>query len=261
MAEKTAIAWTDFTFNPWMGCHKVSQGCTHCYAETLTKGRMGKPDLWGLTGTRQRTSPSYWRRPLRWNADAELAGTPKLVFCASLADVFEDHGTPDAPGPNQWRADLWPLIRETRWLDWQLLTKRPENFSRMLPDDWSVENYPNVWLGTSIEDQRVDERAVYLTSVPAVVHFVSYEPAIGPLDLVWTLPDIEWVIVGGESGPGYRKMNLDWARDMQRQVRDAGQAFFFKQDSAPRTEMGIDALGGIYRDYPVRWDRTERIAA
>lgn len=249
MAEKTAIAWTDHTFNPWMGCHKVSQGCTHCYAETMTKNRMGI-DVWGLTGRRQRTGKAVWRKPLRWNEEAALEKRPHRVFCASLADVFEDR-----PDTNSWRPDVFELIRECRWLDFQLLTKRPENFARMLPDDWSVANYPNVWLGTSIEDQRVAERRFDLVSVPAIVHFVSYEPAIGPLELQLWRDDIEWVIVGGESGPGHRKLDLDWARAMQRECANTDTAFFFKQDSGHRTELGIDALGQVFRDYPFTWDR------
>jgi protein gp37 len=256
MAENTAIAWTDHTWNPWMGCHKVSDGCKHCYAEVLVKGRMGRPGMWGLTGTRERTSDAYWRRPRRWNVLAEEAQVPLRIFCASLADVFEDYGTPDAPGPNQWRDDVFDIIRATPWLDWQLLTKRPENIARMVPDDWSLETFPNVWLGTSIEDNRVGHRAAELIKVEASVHFVSYEPAVGPLtppDM--SLYDIEWVIVGGESGPGYRQMDLEWARDMQRWCRLTGTTFFFKQDSAPRTEMGIDALGQVYRDYPLTWNR------
>lgn len=243
MGEKTAIAWTDATWNPWMGCHKVSAGCKHCYAETLTKKRMGL-DVWGLHGRRQRTGKAVWARPYKWNAEARSEGVRRRVFCASLADVFEDE-----PGPNAWRSDVFDVIRDCHWLDFQLLTKRPENFKRMLPDDWN-DGWANVWLGTSIEDNEVAHRALDLTSVPAVVHFVSYEPAIGPLNRL-NLTDIEWVIVGGESGPGYRPMDLAWARDMQRRCRDAGVAYFFKQNAAPRTEMGIDVLGGVYRDYPV----------
>jgi protein gp37 len=176
--------------------------------------------------------------------------TPARVFCASLADVFEDE-----PGPNAWRSDVFDLIRVTPWLDWQLLTKRPENLIRMLPDDWG-NGWPNVWLGASIEDNRVLERAGYLTQVPAIVHFVSYEPAIGPLDGL-PLGDIEWMIVGGESGPGFRPMDLDWARDMRRRCEKRGIAFFFKQSAAYRTELGIDALGEVVRNYPTCWDRTQ----
>jgi protein gp37 len=250
MADKTAIAWCCHTFNPWIGCHKVSQGCTHCYAEALVTKRMGEPGLWGLTGGRRRTSKALWRKPLKWNLDALMDNEPARVFCASLADVFEDR-----VDTNAWRPEVFDLIRSTPWLDWQLLTKRPENLARMLPDDWG-DGYPNVWLGTSIENNAVVHRASELTSVPSYVHFVSYEPAIGPLDEL-PLADIEWVIVGGESGPGYRHMDLSWAHDMRRRCRRAGTAFFFKQDSAPRTEMGIGALGAIYRDYPrsaPRWE-------
>jgi protein gp37 len=248
MGDNTAIAWTDHTFNPWMGCHKVSDGCKHCYAETLTKGRMGL-DVWGLTGHRRRTGKGTWNKPYRWNLDAMLHGERRRVFCASLADLFEDK-----EGPNQWRADVFELIRQTPWLDFQLLTKRPENLERMLPDDWGA-GWPNVWLGTSIEDNRVVERAPILVSTPAVVHFVSYEPALGPLDEL-DLGHLEWIIFGGESGPGYRATDLEWARDMQRRCDEAGVAFFFKQDSGPRTEMGIDALGAVFRDFPL--DRSPR---
>jgi protein gp37 len=177
----------------------------------------------------------------------------------SLGDFFED-----APGPNAWRSDAWEVIHQTPNLDWQILTKRPENIERMLPDSWADNKWgywPNCWFGTSIEDNRVADRAPILTSVPAEIHFISYEPAIGPGDEI-PLDHLEWVIVGGESGPGYRKMDLDWARDMQARcalgVRGLNPiAFFFKQNSAPRTEMGIDALGAIYREWPKSWDRKE----
>jgi protein gp37 len=258
MGEVTAIAWTDHTWNPWMGCHKVSAGCKNCYAETLTKKRM-KLEVWGLNGPRQRTGKAIWARPHTWNREARNERRPHMVFCASLADVFEDE-----PGPNAWRSDVFDVIRQTPWLDYQLLTKRPENLARMLPDDWG-SGWPNVWLGTSIEDNRVAERSEILTSVPAIVHFISYEPAIGPFHDV-SLEGIEWLIVGGESGPGYREMNLDWARDVQsrcatiNELHAAGEhphgtAFFFKQNHGHRTELGIDALGAIYRDYPPNWDR------
>src|SRR5690606_20203576 len=208
MADKTLIAWTDHTFNPWMGCTKVSEGCRNCYAATLTKNRMGL-DLWGPTKKRKRTSETNWKKPIQWNRKAEVEKKPRRVFCASLGDVFED--TPEC---NFWRNDLWNLIKSTPWLDWQLLTKRPQNIKKFLPDDWG-EGYFNVWLGTSIENNRVAYRGPILTSVPAIVHFVSYEPAIGPLDQL-DLTDIEWLIYGGESGPGYRDHDIQWARDIRK---------------------------------------------
>lgn len=197
---------------------------------------------------RKRTSEALWRRPSKWNLDAMRVGRPQKVFSLSLGDFFED-----APGPNAWRDEAWQVIRECWWLDWQLLTKRPENVSKMLPDDWGT-GWPHVWLGTSIEDNRVAERASILTATLAYNHFISYEPAIGPGDEI-PLEGIEWMIVGGESGPGYRTMDIEWARDMQRRCADEGVAFFFKQNSAPKTEMGIDALGAVYRDFPASWDR------
>jgi protein gp37 len=252
LGTKTAIAWTDHTFNPWMGCHKVSQGCKHCYAEALIVNRR-REDLWGPDlSKRRRTGRAVWARPVTWNYEAQMIRTPAKAFCASLADMFED-----APVPNETRSDVWAMIRRTPWLDWQLLTKRPENIEKMLPDDWGP-GYKNVWLGTSIEDNRVAERGPILTSIPAIVHFISYEPAIGPLDEL-PLAGIEWMIVGGESGPDYRPMKLMWAMDMQDRCNEEGVAFFFKQSAARRTEMGIEALGGLFRDYPESWDRSESL--
>ena len=448
MADRTLIAWTDRTMNFWLGCFKVSAGCTNCYADTLTSGRMGLDVFGHDVSKRKRTGPALWKRPFKWNREARAAGVPARVFCMSLGDFFED-----SPGTNEWREDAWDVIRHTPWLDWQILTKRPENITKMLPDTWDRNEWgywPNVWLGTSIEDERVVDRAAWLLSVPAIVHFVSYEPAIGPLadvlapymqynepvnensehrgsglsvgdergtpdpsgrddleggsqargprpsrndhscmstdssgtagpgglptsegndqrsallragaqaglpafqgtdpsradgqsrqrsegrqqaiqsatgdlsgagstchsgvgqepagsqpvgdaesrgqaglqegerdqasqetrrttqragrrvrsglsDDLENLPQrapgarITWVICGGESGPGYRKMDLQWAFDMEFRCDMSGVAFFFKQNSGPRTEMGIDALGGIHRAYPVSWDRT-----
>jgi len=254
MAENSKIAWTDHTFNPWVGCQRVSQGCVHCYAETLVTGRMGR-DVWGSPLKRERTKT--WGSPVKFNREAEAAGVPAKVFCASLADVFED-----APGPNEWREDLWDLIQLTPWLDWLLLTKRPENIASMLPAGWG-EGWSNVWLGTSVEDDRVAERVAILRAVPAYVRFLSYEPAIGPLWRPveqpayapdgWIGPSLEgihWVIAGGESGPGHRPMEVEWAQAAKDVCDEDGVAFFFKQSSGPRPETGVDVLGGIYRDFP-----------
>lgn len=245
MADQTAIAWTDHTFNPWIGCVKVSQGCKHCYAETLVRDRLRRPGLWGPASTHSRaqTTPSLWRKPLAWNAAARKEGRRHRVFAGSLCDVFEAH--PDLEGP---RRDLWALIRRTPFLDWQLLTKRPEHIRACLPSDWS-NGWRNVWLGTSIEDDRVAVRANLLRDVPAVVHFISYEPALGPLERT-SLEHIEWVIYGGESGPNYRDHDVQWARDIRSRCARSGAAFFFKQSAAPRTEMGIHLDGELVRNYP-----------
>jgi protein gp37 len=243
LMDDTIIAWTDHTFNPWIGCSRVSAGCKHCYAERLVTTRMGREGLWGATAARMRTSAAYWRRPSRWQAQAEREGRTRMVFCGSLCDVFEDH--PDVVAV---RRDLWELIRRTPNLIWQLLTKRPENVAGMLPSDWG-SGWPNVWLGTSIEDERVLHRRDALVANPAVVHFVSWEPALGPLDGL-DLDDVEWVIAGGESGPGYRPFDHAWARRMRDRCRERGVAFFFKQSAAPRTETGIRLDGEIVREWP-----------
>lgn len=225
------------------GCQRVSPGCQHCYAETLAH-RYGF-DVWGPAKTTERRvmSDNYWKQPVRWNAAAEKAQKRARVFCCSMADVFEDHPTNEQERTNR----LWPLIESTPWLDWQLLTKRPENITRMVPPAWLEKARKNVWYGTSAEDQqRLDERLPHLLAVPAEVRFLSCEPLLGPLNLglfrigttgwgisapLWM--GLDWVIVGGESGAGARPMHPDWARSLRDQCKatptDGGTKFFFKQ--------------------------------
>lgn len=242
MGGQTSIEWTDHTFNPWIGCQAVSGACDHCYAETLVQ-RWG-----GDFSTRRRTAPLNWRQPLLWNRKAQAAGVRGRVFCASLADVFDNQVPPE------WRYDLWDLIRVTPWLDWQLLTKRPMNILRMLPPDWGL-GWPNVWLGTTAEDQdQLALRAWSLALIPTAFRFLSYEPALGPvntrnvtnrLGTAWdslsgrilqregaapaAVGAISWVICGGESGPRSRPMHPVWARSLRDQCAAAGVPFFFKQ--------------------------------
>ena len=248
MSTKTIIAWTDRTFNPWMGCSKVSAGCAHCYAETQSI-RYGR-DLWGKNADRSVTK-SPWKNVLKWQRDSAKGilgvlgpNRPNLVFTGSLMDWAEDRSD-----LIPIRTRMWEVIRSSPNLHFQLLTKRPENILKMLPDDWG-EGYPNVWLGTSIEDMRVWKRADYLREVPALVRFISYEPALGPLDDL-DISGIDWVIYGGESGPGYRPEDKDWAREMRAKCRETGAAFFHKQSAAPRTEMGIALDGEIVREFPI----------
>ena len=141
--ENSKIEWTDHTFNPWIGCQKVSAGCDHCYAEALMDLRYRKVK-WGPHGVRRRTSEQNWKMPLKWHDQAEefkeMHGRRPRVFCASLADVFDNKADP------VWREDLFAFIRECHRLDWLLLTKRPQNVLRMLPPGWGG-GYRNVWLG------------------------------------------------------------------------------------------------------------------
>jgi len=247
MAGETLIAWCDHTFNAWMGCTKVSAGCDHCYAETMTRNRMGI-SVWGKDAARQVTSTANWKKLIAWNRKAAEAGERRRVFCGSLMDWAEAHPTAEATRPK-----LWQAISETPWLDWLLLTKRTGRITRCLPDDWG-EGYPNVWLGTSIEDMRVAFRADHLRAIPAHIRFVSYEPALGPLDDL-DLTGIHWLIYGGESGPGYRAEGTEhdhqaWARAMRYRCNRAGTTFFFKQSAAPRTETGTELDGETVRAYP-----------
>jgi protein gp37 len=232
---ETTIEWTSrpipdgrvpgYTFNIVWGCTKVSEGCKHCYADTLAT-RYGY-SLWGPGSQRRTFGPSYWSQPLRWNQEAERSRQRRSVFCSSMADAFEDH-----PVVAQERQKLWLLIRRTPWLDWLLLTKRPQNVLRMA--SYGYWKWPeNVWIGTSVENQRrADERIPYLLDVPVSVHFLSCEPLLGPLDLTCYLPYLPrngWVIVGGESGAHARPMNPYWVRDLRDQCVNASVPFFFKQ--------------------------------
>lgn len=229
-----------------MGCVNVSEGCRNCYAETLTRNRMGLK-LWGKDGRRQVTKT--WRDPVKWSRNAAAAGVRERVFCASLCDVFEHH-----PTANEARPALWRLIDSCRSLDWQLLTKRPENIVSMLPADWGG-GWPHVWLGTSIEDMRVAKRADHLRGVPAAVRFVSYEPALGSVaDL--DLSGIGWLICGGESGPGHRAMDHRWAREIRDKCAAAGVAFFFKQSSGARPGTGTLLDGVEIKNWPTTACRT-----
>ena len=239
--QNSKIEWTDHTFNPWWGCQRVSPGCEYCYAETMAHRYNFR--VWGPAKTtgRREMSANYWRQPLRWNDAARRAGTRARVFCASMADVFEDH-----PAVVAWRQRLWTVVQDTPWLDWLLLTKRPENIKYMLPLAWQDAPRDNVWIGTSVEDQqRANERIPHLLRVPAKVRFLSCEPLLGPLDLDHFLiddrtrigddvhyhdhPALHWVICGGESGPGARPMHPAWARSLRDQCEAARVAFFFKQ--------------------------------
>jgi protein gp37 len=251
MGTTTQIAWCDSTFNPWLGCTRVSPACDHCYAAALS-WRTGRRDhhgldLWDPHAQRVRTSPDYWRAPLRWNRDAQAAGRRHRVFCASMADVFDNRA------PSVWRADLWQLIRATPALDWFCLTKRPQNIAGMLPSDWGV-GWANVWLGTTTENQiEATRRIPYLIAIPAAARFLCVEPMLEAIDLSPWLGELDWLIVGGESGVGNRArpMHPDWVRDLRDQVRAAGGALFLKQVGSNRALWpGVKHRKG---ENPIEW--------
>ena len=248
MAEDSKIEWTDHTFNPWVGCTKVSPGCDHCYAEGWAK-RAGSV-TWGAE--RQRTSIANWRKPLQWQKRAAefmaTHGRRQRVFCASLADVFDNQV------PTEWRDDLWGLIQATPDLDWLLLTKRIGNADKMLAAMFPEGIPDNVWAGATITSQEEADRDIpKLLALPVAVRFLSMEPLLGRVDLrfhIFSEPTgnfrthagkrqmelrkpadggLHWVIVGGESGPGARPMHPDWARSLRDQCASAGVPFLFKQ--------------------------------
>lgn len=247
MGETTNISWTDATFNPWWGCTRVSPGCARCFAETFAK-RTGN-DVWGANAPRRFFGDRHWNQPLRWNRDADTAGTPTFVFCASMADVFETRTDLDGE-----RARLFDLVDATPALRWLLLTKRPGDVGAMLPDRWEGRLPAHCWIGTTVEDQtRADERIPALEAIDAPVRFLSAEPLLEPVDLSAHLArgGIDWVIVGGESGPRHRRFDPAWARTLHDQCANAGVAYFFKQHGGLRPTSGGDLLDGArHHDRP-----------
>jgi protein gp37 len=268
MGESTKIEWCDHTFNPWWGCQRVSPGCEHCYAETFSR-RVGLK-VWGPTSERRFFGDKHWAEPLKWDRRAAKDGVRRRVFCASMADVFEDRGDLD-----EHRTRLCALIRETPSLDWLLLTKRPENIRKLWPEGVFSEN---VWLGTTAEDQahysrRWPHLATAASEMGGVITFVSYEPALGPLSLTCNgcdsdirahrTPDQggcsgwfpDWVIIGGESGPGAREFQFDWARRVIEDCRSSPIAVFFKQFGS-KPALGVtpyrftDRKGGDWTEWP-----------
>jgi protein gp37 len=241
MAFNTNIGWTNHTYNIAWGCTKVSKACTECYAEAWAH-RCGF-SVWGPTSPRRVFDEAHWCEPLKWNDIAKEAGVRHKVFCSSMCDVFEEHPTIDVE-----RAKLWPLIRRTPHLDWQLLTKRAHRVASQLPSDWS-DGYENVWIGVSIENNEHVSRANHIRNIPAVVRFVSYEPALGPLDEL-DLTGIDWVIYGGESGPKFRQDDSSWAEQMKAKCETAGVAFFHKQNAGRFPGRGASMDGRIVNVFP-----------
>jgi protein gp37 len=233
MGEVTAISWCDHTFNPWIGCTKVSPACDGCYAEAMMDKRYGRVQ-WGApgkgVGTRERTSAGNWSKPKAWDRKAAAAGTRPFVFCSSLADVFDNQV------PTAWRTDLFELIYSTPNLVWLLLTKRPQNIVRQYGAAFDRPWPRNAAIGTTVEDQtRADQNIPALLDAkdelsPAFT-FLSCEPLLGPVDVF--LFDIEWVITGGETDQGSHKArpsDSQWFRDIRDQCETSGIAYHHKQN-------------------------------
>lgn len=253
MGEVTAISWCQHTFNPWIGCMKVSPACDGCYAENLMANRYGRVE-WGEPGkgpgTRSRTSAANWREPVRWNKRAAEEGTRPFVFCSSLADVFDNQV------PTAWRTDLFELIYATPNLVWLLLTKRPQNIVRQYGAAFDRQWPRNAAIGTTVEDQkRFDANVPALRDAkhelrPAFA-FLSCEPLLGPL--AGDLSEIDWVITGGETDQGKHKArpsNPQWFRRLRDQCASAGISYHHKQNgewlAAPKI---IEAAGESFHRF------------
>ena len=243
MGKNSAISWTHHTFNSWWGCQRVSEGCRNCYAADLAK-RYGHPDLW-TTDARRVMSEAHWRGPLKWARDAAAAGERHRVFCGSMMDWAEDH-----PLAARLRPRLWDLIRATPALDWLMLSKRADRIASCLPPDWG-DGWPHVWLGTTVEHAVTAWRLLELLRVPARVRFVSYEPALGPLDAV-ELGGLDWLIYGGESGPKHRPDDDDWCRALIPRCRDLGIALWRKQGAGAYSGLHVELDGNTIHELPSR---------
>lgn len=228
MGKDSRIEWTHHTFNPWWGCVKVSPACDHCYAESWAK-RVGS-DVWGPGSERRFFSDTHWKDPVKWNRDAAAEGVRRRVFCASMADVFENRDDLIEP-----RKRLLELIDATPMLDWLLLTKRIHLVKKLLPKGYKLPAH--VWLGTTVENaEYARKRVKYLLEFDTPsVRFVSCEPLLSALDLApYLKPNskgvrVDWVIAGGESGPKSRPMDPAWPEQLQKQCAEAGVPFHFKQ--------------------------------
>ncbi len=267
MADKSKIEWTDATWNPVIGCSKVSPGCAHCYAEALTMRFAntwkvpGLPWTPGNAAQNVRLRPERLEQPLRW-------GLSRMVFVNSMSDLFHDV-VPDA-----YIAKVFAVMAVADRHVFQVLTKRPERMAALLTEEtWQAEveaaiaalgsptdaqwPLPNVWLGTSIENRRFAFRADLLRETPAAIRFVSAEPLLGPVASALDLTSIDWLIVGGESGSRHRRMDGEWVRDLRRSAHEAQTAFFFKQWGGQTSKAnGRELDGRTWDELPKAHPRT-----
>ncbi|WP_234734521.1 DUF5131 family protein [Tellurirhabdus bombi] len=264
------IQWTTFTWNPWTGCNHVSPACDYCYAERTIEGRFGRNFKKVIRSTR----PTF-NKPQRLHKaiTTDMPVDQRLVFTCSWSDFFHKQADP-------YRAEAWEIIRKCPNLIFQILTKRPERIQQCLPEDWG-EGWPNVWIGTTVENQDTVHRIATLTQIPAVVRFVSFEPLLGPVsidDALWLYSQtsnqrmprigwdfwdkkghsgIDWAILGGESGNNegkylFRPMQMKWLEDLIRELTQESTAVFVKQLGTHLSkELGLkDRHGGDMEEFP-----------
>jgi protein gp37 len=227
MADRSAIEWTEATWNPVTGCSKVSPGCAHCYAETFSERWRGVPGHPYEQGFDLRLWPARLEVPLRWRR-------PRVIFVNSMSDLFHE------AIPDDFITDVFDVMARADWHVFQVLTKREDRLAGMAANlPWP----PNVWMGVTIENRRFVHRAVRLREVPAAVRFISAEPLLGPLEGL-DLDGIDWLIAGGESGPRHRAVRAEWLRDLRDRCTADGVAYFFKQWGGRRPKAGGRELDG-----------------
>lgn len=245
MGENSKISWCDHTFNPWIGCSKVDQLCKNCYAEKFSD-RWGYAE-WGEKGKRMKTSDANWKKPYQWARKGYKLGVRYKVFCASLADVMDNHPS-ILP---EWRHELNRVIFETQYNDYLFLTKRPENAPLFLPANWG-DGYKNVFFGVSVGDKKGEYRIQHLLNTPAYVRWISAEPLLERFELPGF--GIDQIVLGGESGPKnqIRKLDLNVVKYMIDQAKEKGIKVFFKQiGSILAKEYKLaDGHGGTFEQYP-----------
>lgn len=234
MAQSSSIEWTQATWNPVTGCTKISAGCKHCYAERMAKRLKAMGVRQYRNGFDVTLQPQALDIPKAWKK-------PRLIFVNSMSDLFH------VDVPLEFIQEVFAVMNECSQHQFQVLTKRPERAAEVARHlKWA----PNIWMGTSVEDERVVERVAYLQRVPAAIRFLSLEPLIGPLPSL-SLKGIHWVIVGGESGPGARPMRKTWVRDIRKRCREEGVPFFFKQwGGTNKKRAGRELDGRTYDGLP-----------
>jgi protein gp37 len=213
--QTTSIAWTEATWNPITGCTRVSPGCDHCYAEAFAERWRGVPGHAYEHGFDLQLRPERLEQPLRWRR-------PRLIFVNSMSDLFH------ADVPESFIHDIALAMRRAHWHTYQVLTKRAERMERLVTSLFPHGMGPNVWLGVSVESPTYHGRIRHLQRTPAHLRSLSCEPLLASLPAL-PLDGISWAIVGGESGPGARPLQVDWVRDIRDQCRRAGVALFVKQ--------------------------------
>jgi len=234
MSDRSAIEWTEASWNPATGCDKVSPGCAHCYAETFAERWRGVPDHPYQQGFDLKLWPERLDLPLRWRR-------PRRIFVNSMSDLFHEDI------PDSFIRAVFDVMGQADWHTFQVLTKRHERLVELAP---TLTWHPNVWMGVTIENRRFVNRADSLRQIQPAVRFISAEPLLGPLDGLG-LTGIDWLIAGGESGSHHRRVRKEWITDLRDRCAAEGVAFFFKQWGGPRPKSGgRDLDGQTWDEFP-----------